>query len=284
MSRERLQKILAAAGVASRRGAETLLRAGRVLVDGIPAKLGDSADPATSRITVDGKTLRIERHVYWIAHKPRGVITSTRDPEGRRTVLDLLPTGAPRVFPVGRLDFDTEGLVLLTNDGAVTHALLHPSLESDREYRVTVRGRVDDATLSRLAQGIVLEDGPTAPARIARVGHARGADETSFTLVLHEGRKRQIRRTMDALGHPVLRLVRVRMGPLLLGRLGAGKVRVLRVDEIATLQAHARATLRRGAVLTGRQAAGSGAAQPPEVGHEARKKPRPKSRRHVRND
>ena len=284
MSRERLQKVLAAAGVASRRGAETLLRAGRVLVDGIPAKLGDSADPATSRITVDGKTLHAPRLVYWIAHKPRGVITSTRDPEGRRTVMDLLPAGVPRVFPVGRLDFDTEGLVLLTNDGEVTHALLHPSLESDREYRVTVRGRVGDAILARLAQGIVLEDGPTAPARVSRIGHARGADETSFTLVLHEGRKRQIRRTMEALGHPVVQLVRVRMGPLLLGRLGPGKVRVLRAQEIATLQAHARASLRRGAALTRRQAGGKGAPQAPEAGDEARDKPRVKSRRRVRND
>jgi 23S rRNA pseudouridine2605 synthase len=274
---------LASAGIASRRGAETLLRAGRVTVDGVPAKLGDSADPATERVAVDGKPLRVEGLVYWIAHKPRGVITSTRDPEGRRTVMDLLPAAVRRVFPVGRLDFDTEGLVLLTNDGEVTHALLHPSLESEREYRVTVRGRVDDATLARIAHGIMLDDGPTAPARVSRVGHARGADETSFTLVLHEGRKRQIRRTMQALGHPVVRLVRVRMGPLQLGRLGVGKVRMLRADEVAELLAHARASLARGASLTRRQAAGRRAAQAPEAGREARRRPRAQSRSRDRN-
>jgi 23S rRNA pseudouridine2605 synthase len=276
--------VLASAGVASRRGAETLLRAGRVLVDGVPAKVGDSADPAKSRITVDGKVLRAEGLVYWIAHKPRGVITSTHDPEGRRTVLDLLPAAVRRVFPVGRLDFDTEGLVLLTNDGEVTHALLHPSHESEREYRVTVRWRVDDATLERLAAGIVLDDGPTAPARISRVGFARGADETSFTLVLHEGRKRQIRRTMEALGHPVVRLVRMRMGPLLLGRLGAGKARLLRTEEIAELKAFARASLRRAASTPRRrQADGSRPAQPPGAGREPRNKPRSRSRSTPRN-
>jgi 23S rRNA pseudouridine2605 synthase len=182
-----------------------------------------------------------------------------------------------------RSDFDTEGLVLLTNDGEVTHALLHPSLESEREYRVTVRGRVEDATLSRLAAGITLDDGPTAPARVSRIGFARGADETSFTLVLHEGRKRQIRRTLEALGHPVVRLVRVRMGPLLLGRLGAGKVRALRVDEIAELRAHALATLARGASQTRRQAGGSHPPQLPAAGHEPRNKPRTQSRPRARN-
>jgi pseudouridine synthase len=173
--------------------------------------------------------------------------------------------------------------VLLTNDGEVTHALLHPSLESEREYRVTVRGRVDDATLERIATGVVLEDGVTAPARVSRVGFERGADETSFTLVLHEGRKRQIRRTMEELGHPVVRLVRVRMGPLLLGRLGSGKVRVLRAEEIAQLKAHARACLQRAAKESQRQATGSRPAQAPEAGREARKKPRRQSRPGNRN-
>ncbi len=270
--------MLAAAGVASRRSAEVWIRAGRVTVDGVVAQIGDSADPATSRIAVDGKPLRLERAVYWIAHKPRGVLTTTSDPEGRRTVLQLMPAGGPRVFPVGRLDLDTEGLVLLTNDGEVTHALLHPSLESEREYRVTVRGRVADATLERIASGVVLDDGVTAPARISRVGFERGADETSFTLVMHEGRKRQIRRTMEQLGHPVTRLVRVRMGPLLLGRLGSGKVRVLRAEEIAQLKAHARRCLQRAAKESQRQATGSRPVQAPETGSKARKKPRRQSR------
>lgn len=252
-------------------------------VDGVVAEVGDSADPATSRITVNGKTLHLERPVYWIAHKPRGVLTTTSDPEGRRTVLQLLPAGGPRVFPVGRLDLDTEGLVLLTNDGEVTHALLHPSLESEREYRVTVRGRVGDATLDRIAQGVELEDGMTAPARFAKVGFERGADETSFSLVMHEGRKRQIRRMMALLGHPVVRLVRVRMGPLLLGRLGSGKVRVLRAVEIAELKAHARACLRGEPKKVQRQATGSRPAQAPAAGREPGNKARKSSRSRDRN-
>ncbi len=247
-------------------------------MDGVVAEIGDTVDLATSRIAVDGKSLRQERLVYWIAHKPRGVLTTTSDPEGRRTVLQLLPAGGPRVFPVGRLDLETEGLVLLTNDGEVTHALLHPSLESEREYRVTVRGRVGDATLSRITQGVELEDGMTAPAHFSKVGFERGADETSFTLVMHEGRKRQIRRMMALLGHPVVRLVRMRMGPLQLGRLGSGKVRVLRAEEIAQLKAHARACLRGTPKKSRRQATGSGRAQPPEADRERRTKPRRTSR------
>jgi len=275
--------VLAAAGVASRRTAETWIRAGRVTVDGVVAEIGDSVDPATSRIAVDGKSLRQGRPVYWIAHKPRGVLTTTSDPEGRRTVLQLLPAGGPRVFPVGRLDLETEGLVLLTNDGEVTHALLHPSLESEREYRVTVRGRVSDETLSRITQGIELEDGMTAPAHYAKVGFERGADETSFTLVMHEGRKRQIRRMMALLGHPVVRLVRMRMGPLLLGRLGSGKVRVLRAAEIAELKAHARACLRGKPNKSQRQATGSRPAQAREAGGKRQKEARRSSRHRDRN-
>jgi 23S rRNA pseudouridine2605 synthase len=254
-----------------------------VTVDGVVAEIGDSVDPATSRIVVDGKSLRLERPVYWIAHKPRGVLTTTSDPEGRRTVLQLLPAGGPRVFPVGRLDLETEGLVLLTNDGEVTHALLHPSLESEREYRVTVRGRVSDETLSRITQGIELEDGMTAPAHYAKVGFERGADETSFTLVMHEGRKRQIRRMMALLGHPVVRLVRMRMGPLLLGRLGSGKVRVLRAAEIAELKAHARACLRGKPNKSQRQATGSRPAQAREAGGKRQKEARRSSRHRDRN-
>jgi 23S rRNA pseudouridine2605 synthase len=275
--------VLAAAGVASRRTAETWIRNGRVTVDGVVAEIGDSVDPAASRIVVDGKSLHLERPVYWIAHKPRGVLTTTSDPEGRRTVLDLLPAGGPRVFPVGRLDLETEGLVLLTNDGEVTHALLHPSLESEREYRVTVRGRVSDETLSRIANGVELEDGMTAPARFSKVGFERGADETSFTLVMHEGRKRQIRRMMALLGHPVVRLVRTRMGPLLLGRLGSGKVRVLRAVEIAELKAHARACLRGNAKKSQRQATGSRPAQAPEARREGRPRVRNSPRTRDRN-
>jgi 23S rRNA pseudouridine2605 synthase len=238
-------------------------------VDGAVARLGDRADPQRQTIAVDGRALDAEPLVYWIAHKPRGVLTTTRDPEGRRTVLDLLPGGLPRVFPVGRLDSDTEGLVLLTNDGAVAHALLHPSLGSERAYRVTVRGRIADTTLRRLAAGVRLEDGVTAPARVGAARFDRGAQATRFDLVIGEGRKRQIRRAMQALGHPVVRLVRVRMGPIALGALAPGRARPLAPAEIARLRRHA----------ASRQPAGRPAAQ----ARPARRKARAPSRGSSRN-
>lgn len=270
MPKERLQKLLAAAGVASRRAAEEWIAAGRVRVDGRVAKLGDSADCEAQRVEVDGRRLVLARHEYWIAHKPRGVVTTTRDPEGRRTVLDLLPPGLPRLFPVGRLDQDTEGLVLLTNDGAVTQALLHPSHESDRAYRVTVRGRITDAVLRRLAEGgIVLDDGPTAPARVGAARYDRVADTSWFELVLREGRKRQIRRVMQALGHPVRRLLRVRMGPIELGSLEPGRARRLRSGEVSALRAHALRARERAAK---RQAAGNGRRQVAAAHRKPRKR------------
>jgi 23S rRNA pseudouridine2605 synthase len=170
------------------------------------------------------------------------VLTTLRDPEGRQTVVDLLPPEArrARVFPVGRLDRDTEGLLLLTNDGDVAQALLHPSRGSEREYLVTARGRVSAESLRRLAAGVPLDDGPTAPARVAGARHDPRSDTTRFRLVLREGRKRQIRRALRALGHPVVALVRVRMGPLLLGRLAPGAARPLSAQETKTLLAHAR--------------------------------------------
>jgi 23S rRNA pseudouridine2605 synthase len=210
-----------------------------VRVDGAVAKLGDRADPRTQTIELDGVRLAAEPLVYWIANKPRGVLTTTRDPEGRRTVLDLLPRGLPRVFPVGRLDWDTEGLVLLTNDGAVAHALLHPSLGSERAYEVTVRGRIDDTALRRLARGVRLDDGPTAPARVGAARFDARAETSRFSLGIGEGRKRQIRRALQALGHPVVRLLRVRMGPIELGSLAPGRARPLAAREIERLRAHA---------------------------------------------
>jgi 23S rRNA pseudouridine2605 synthase len=237
--RQRLQKILAAAGIASRRAAEELLREGRVRVNGRTASLGDSADPARDAIAVDGERVRAEPLRYWMLHKPRGVVTTARDPEGRPSVLDLVPEARVRLFPVGRLDRETEGLVLLTNDGALAHALLHPSLESEREYRMRVRGRVSEATRLRLERGVPLAEGRTAPARAVVLGFDPEADATRLGLTLVEGRKRQIRRALRALGHPVRRLVRVRMGPLRLGRLARGEARPLRPEEVRALRAHA---------------------------------------------
>lgn len=232
MARARLQKILASAGVASRRGAEDLLRAGRVRVNGVVASVGASADPDRDRIEVDGEPVAAAPAEYWILHKPRGVITTRSDPQGRPTVVDLVPEARERLFPVGRLDRDTEGLVLLTNDGPLAHALLHPSYGVEREYRVTVKGRISAASLGRLAAGVKLRDGPrTAPARAGSARWNAREQSSRFTLVLIEGRKRQIRRACAALGHPVLRLVRVRMGPLRLGRLAAGGTRRLTAGE-----------------------------------------------------
>jgi len=176
-----------------------------------------------------------EKLEYWLVHKPVGVVTTVRDPEGRRTILELIPEAQSRLFPVGRLDRDTEGLVLLTNDGALAQVLLHPSHETEREYRVTVRGRVPRETLTRLAEGIELDDGRTAPARTGSPAWSAADETTRFSLTLIEGRKRQIRRALAALSHPVVRLVRVRMGPLRLGRLPKGDSRRLRDAEVDAL-------------------------------------------------
>jgi 23S rRNA pseudouridine2605 synthase len=237
----RLQKILAAAGFGSRRSAEEYLRQGRVTVNGKVAKLGDSADPSRDVVALDGERLTSQSPTYWMVHKPTGVLSTLRDDDGRRTVVDLLPAGVPRVYPVGRLDWDTSGLVLLTNDGAMAHVLLHPSHGSEREYRVTVRGDLPEKVRRRLARGVRLEDGVTAPAVVGAVQYDPDAGSSSFSLTLIEGRKHQIRRSLLALGHPVKKLVRVRMGPLRLGRLRRGAARPLRQDEVRALHAHAAA-------------------------------------------
>jgi 23S rRNA pseudouridine2605 synthase len=234
---ERLQKILAAAGIASRRASEDLIRAVRVSVNGDVASLGQSANRERDTIAVDGEPIHRESLEYWIVHKPRGVLTTVSDPRGRSTVMELLPKRGTRLFPVGRLDFHTEGLVLLTNDGALAHTLLHPSFGTEREYQVTVRGRLQAATLRRIAKGVPLEDGVTAPARLGVANFDPQTRATRFALTLIEGKKRQIRRMMGALGHPVVRLVRVRMGTLQLGRLGLGEARPLQARERRALLA-----------------------------------------------
>ncbi len=214
-----------------------MLRAGRVTVNGAVAGLGDSADPDRDAVAVDGEPIRREPDAYWLVHKPRGVLTTTTDPFGRPTVLGLLPPQSRRVFPVGRLDLDSEGLVLVTNDGALAQRLLHPSHGAEREYRVTTRGRIGADACDRLAGGMVLEDGPTAPAAVGTPRYDPRTDTSELTLVVTEGRKRQIRRMLEALGHPVVRLVRVRMGPLRLGRLAPGAARRLTARERSALRA-----------------------------------------------
>jgi 23S rRNA pseudouridine2605 synthase len=234
----RLQKLLASAGFGSRRDVEQFIVDERVTVNRRVAKIGDRADPGVDEIRVDGERLQRERPSYWIVNKPRGVVTTVRDDEGRRTVIDLLPKKIERVFPVGRLDRETSGLLLLTNDGDTAHALLHPSLGNEREYKVNVKREIDARTIERLEKGVQLEDGRSAPTRVRGLRFDSDSGTSSFSLTLVEGRKRQIRRTLLVLGFPVRRLVRVRMGPLRLGRLAVGEARPLRAEERRGLLAH----------------------------------------------
>jgi 23S rRNA pseudouridine2605 synthase len=227
---ERLQKALARAGLGSRRVAEALIGAGRVRVNGEVARLGDRADPGTDRIEVDGVVVGVRPGlVHYLLNKPAGVVTTASDPQGRPTVVGLVPA-EPRVFPVGRLDAETEGLLLLTNDGELAHRLTHPSFGVEKEYLAEVDGRPTRGALRRLREGVDLEDGRTAPARASLVG------DRLLRITVHEGRKRQVRRMCDAVGLPVRRLVRVRIGPITDRRLAPGEWRALEQDEVRALE------------------------------------------------
>jgi 23S rRNA pseudouridine2605 synthase len=232
---ERIQKILAQAGLGSRRKCEQLLREGRVMVDGRQATLGDKADPETQRIVVDGKPIMTQPKVCWMMHKPTSCVTTVSDPEGRRTVMDLLPPLPVRVYPIGRLDYDTTGLLLFTNDGELANRLMHPSHGLDKVYRATVLGMPDQDALRRLADGVELEDGRTAPAMVEVLRHH--PLESVIQLTIHEGRNRQVRRMFEAIGHPVKRLKRVAFGPLQLTGLAPGKSRPLTDEELRQLYA-----------------------------------------------
>ena len=226
----RLQKVLAQAGVGSRRAVEELITAGRVRVDGEVAVLGRRVDPARDRVEVDGVPIGTAPGlVYRLLNKPRGVVSTADDPQGRRTVVDLVPD-EPRVVPVGRLDADTEGLLLLTNDGELHHRLTHPSFGIDKEYLAEVEGDVSRSALSRLRKGVELEDGVTAPARVAQLSPG------VLRITIHEGRNRQVRRMCEAVGHPVVRLVRNRIGPISDQKLTPGEWRELTVAEIRALE------------------------------------------------
>ncbi len=232
---ERLQKVLAAAGIASRRAAEALIREGRVEVNGkIVRELGTRADPSRQRITVDGERIgRPARLRYYVVHKPRGVVSTARDSHAKRTVLDLVP-GRTRLFPVGRLDAQTEGLLLLTNDGPLAQRLLHPSFEVPRVYRASVAGRVTAPVLRKLTQGVEI-DGRTSSVRSVQLLD-QAEDRSLLELELVEGRRHQIRKLLAALGHPVRRLVRTSFGPLRLGGLRPGEWRKLDEREARALQ------------------------------------------------
>jgi 23S rRNA pseudouridine2605 synthase len=227
---ERLQKVLARAGLGSRRTAEELIAAGRVTVNGETAVLGRRVDIETDEVAVDGVAIGVRAGlVYYLLNKPRGVVTTASDPHAPRTVMQLVPD-EPRVFPVGRLDADTEGLLLLTNDGDLTHRLTHPSFGVDKEYVAEVRGTPTPAEVRTLREGVELEDGRTSPAKAVLT------PPNVLTITIHEGRNRQVRRMCDAIGHPVVRLVRTRIGPLVDRSLKPGAWRALSVDEVRALE------------------------------------------------
>lgn len=231
----RLQKLLAQSGVASRRRCEELMLDGEVEVDGeVVTRLGTKVDPRTAVIKVSGKRLPpVSAHVYLVLNKPRGVVSTMADPEGRRTLSDLVADRPERLFHVGRLDTDTSGLLLLTNDGEFAHRMAHPSFEVEKTYVAEVVGRVARGTVSDLLAGITLEDGPVQVRRM-RVIEAQ-ASKSIVELVIHEGRNRIVRRLLDQVGHPVKRLSRTRFGPVELGTLGSGETRELTGDELGQL-------------------------------------------------
>lgn len=242
---ERLQKILSAAGVCSRRQAEEFLRAGRVTVNGVPASLGDSADPAGDVVCLDGRPLSAPaERLYLMLHKPRGYVTTLSDERGRRTAADLTADCGARVYPVGRLDMDSEGLLLMTNDGAFAHAVAHPSTHVAKTYRVTVRPGITEDQLLKISTGILLDGRRTAPAKARVLEQQPG--RVVVEIVLYEGRNREIRRMCEALGLEVARLKRIAVGPVRLGMLPQGKYRQLTKEEVKGLLAEAKKSGARG--------------------------------------
>jgi len=231
----RLQKLLAQSGVASRRKCEELMLDGLVEVDGeVVTRLGTKVDPRTAVIRVDGKRLPpVSPNVYLVLNKPRGVVSTMSDPEGRRTLSDFVQDRPERLFHVGRLDTDTEGLILLTNDGDFAQRVAHPSYELDKTYVAEVDGAVSKATVKRVRAGVTLEDGPVEVSSFKVVSET--SDRSIVELVIHEGRNRIVRRLLDEVGHPVRRLTRTAIGPVLLRGLRRGELRELTRDELGTL-------------------------------------------------
>jgi 23S rRNA pseudouridine2605 synthase len=227
---DRLQKVLAAAGIGSRRACEELIEEGRVTVDGEVAVLGRRVDPDVAEVAVDGVPVSVRPGlVYYLLNKPKGVVVTASDPQGRPTALDLVPR-EPRVFSVGRLDADTEGLIIFTNDGELAHRLAHPSFGVEKEYLVEVDGIPTAGQVRQLRTGVMLDDGVTAPARASTVG------PRTLKLTIHEGRNRQVRRMLAAVGHHVVRLVRVRIGPVSDRSLAPGEWRPLTPADVRGLE------------------------------------------------
>jgi 23S rRNA pseudouridine2605 synthase len=227
---QRLQKIIAEMGIASRRRAEEMIIEGRVTVNGRIVAIGTKADPLKDHIKVDGKLMTgAEKKMYLLFNKPRGVVTSLSDPQGRPTVKDYLKGIKQRVYPVGRLDYDSEGLLLLTNDGEFTHAVLHPSKKVPKTYHVKIKGIILPAEMEKLRSGINLDDVRTAPAKIKTV--KKTEHNSWIEITIYEGRKRQIRRMLQRIGHSVIRLIRIRINGVALGSLPPGAYRFLRPEE-----------------------------------------------------
>jgi len=231
----RLQKLLAQSGIGSRRRCEELMLAGEVEVDGeVVTRLGTKVDPRTAVVRVSGKRIPpVSDHVYLVLNKPRGVVSTMSDPEGRRTIADLVADRPERLFHVGRLDTDTSGLLLLTNDGDFAHRMAHPSFEVEKTYVAEVEGEVYRRTLRQLLEGVELDDGPVTVRRARTVMTTK--QKSIVELVIHEGRNRIVRRLLDHVGHPVRQLSRTRFGPVRLGSLKVGEIRELTLDELGEL-------------------------------------------------
>jgi 23S rRNA pseudouridine2605 synthase len=243
--RERLQKVISQAGIASRRHAEELITAGRVTVNGkIVSQLGAKVETLRDKVAVDGKPLASEKKFYILLNKPRGIVTTLRDPEGRKTVATLVKDIPVRLYPVGRLDYNTEGLLLLTNDGALTHVLTHPSHHISKTYVAEVSGKPSEEKLDLLRVGIRLEDGVTAPAKIRLLEYNDDNNTTKLEIVIFEGRNRQVRRMCETIGHPVNKLKRIKFAFLTLEGVRRGKYRQLLPEEVAELRQTAVAVAR----------------------------------------
>lgn len=235
MEKTRLQKWMATCGVASRRHSEAIIAQGRVTVNGqVVREQGLQIDPEKDRVAVDGRVLEAPTsYAYYLYDKPEGLITTAHDPQGRPTIFDALPELRQQVVPVGRLDRDTSGLLLLTNDGELTYRLTHPSYHVNKRYEVTVKGFISDRALRQLVKGIDLEDGRTAPAEVQLLHRSQG--KSKIALTIHEGRKRQVRRMCQAVGYPVLALRRTEVAGLGLSKIAEGEVRPLTAQEVQQL-------------------------------------------------
>ena len=234
---ERLQKVMAQAGVASRRRSEEMIRSGRVNVNGqCVTELGVKVDPRQDRIEVDGQPLILEQKRTFLFYKPEQVITSMHDPQGRKVVADFFRHIPERLFPVGRLDYDTEGLLIMTNDGELANRLLHPRYKVEKVYIATVEGNPGPNAIKQLKKGVKLKDGWTAPAKVRFLSYSNADDTSRLELTIHEGRKRQVRRMLKAVGHHVIHLIRVQFGFLTLEGLHKGEARELTDEELLRLK------------------------------------------------